>query len=156
MKDLRNIHYAIVRRILILACLCIFLIAQNISGIIHEYKSDFIDKIEIRWEFLLVNMSEIILIILYYSQIDMDTSEHFNGEVWNKFVNGYVLKSYYAKMFILVIITIFIPILIILYSLFENNYYLFLSSIILFSFIYIFIVIDSFKLYRNASKATNY
>jgi hypothetical protein len=152
----KNIQYSIVRKMLILTVLGVFLISQNIAGIIYENKSSIIDQGEIRWELLIINMSELILIILYYSQLDIETSEHFKGKTWDVFAKGYVIKSFKAKMKLLICLVIALPVMIICYAIFEKQHSFFLSTIAIFSILYTFISFDSVMLYNSAKKATDY
>ena len=156
MENNRNVHFAITRKILILIVLCLFLISQNISGLLHDFKASVVDHSEIRWELLLINMSEIILIILYYSQLDMDISEHFKGDTWDLFLNNYVLKSYRYKILFLKAMACVLPFLFIAYSFLNGNYYLFATSIGLFTSIYLVVSIDAYFIYRIAGKASDY
>jgi hypothetical protein len=153
----KNVQYSIVRKMLILTVLGVFLISQNIAGIIYENKPSITDQGEIRWELLIINMSELILIILYYSQLDTETSEHFKGKTWDTFVSGYVIKSFRAKMKLLICLVFALPIMMICYSYFEEVRHLFfLSTIAIFSSLYAFISFDSLMLYKSAKRATDY
>jgi hypothetical protein len=156
MSNKVNLQFAICRKILILSILCLFLISQNISGFFHNAHAPISGQSEIKWELLIINMSEIILVILYYSQLDMDISEHFIGSQWDDFLNSYVFKSFNIKILVLKLVSIVLPLFFILYSMINENYFVFIASIVLFTMIYLLIAFDAYMLYKSAGKASGY